>query len=45
MINYIRAYDFIYGYMYIYIREEASFHGLKTSTESNDPKIRIFMDT
>ena len=44
MVNYVHAYDFLYRCIYMCIREEASSHGLKTSTKSSDPKICKFMD-
>ena len=45
MVNYAHEHDFIYGCIYMCIREEISSHGLKTLIESSDPKKCIFMDT
>ena len=44
VVNYAHEHDFIYGCIYMCIREETSSHGLKTLTESSDPKIYMFMD-
>ena len=44
MVNYVRAYDFIYRCIYMCTKEEASSQGLKTLTKSSDLKICMFMD-